>query len=400
MKKVPSLLLAALFIGTPILSSAAAATEPPLIERRIVIFSKGTPRDQRARIIELAGGFVVQDLWLIDAVSLVTHAIQAQSLDKELASRPEVLRVEKDAYQDFLLKAPPPSDQAPPTPSLPWNIKRVHAPQAWLVTRAEGVKVAILDTGVDLRHPALEIAGGHNSVDGSGASYMDDNGHGTHVAGTVAAQDVGRGVIGVAPGAELYAVKVLNQSGGTFTSIIAGLQWCVANRMDAANMSFGTKKGSQALAEAVRNAAAAGLTMVAAAGNTSDPVLFPAAYPEVIAVGASDKKDVVPDWTARGPQVAFIAPGVDIRSTKLNGNYEFKEGTSMSAPHVTGLVCLLMAARGAHGGEAVRAALKEAATPLPEAPPQRQGAGMVEGDKLVETAPVKRDMIERGFYAR
>lgn len=380
-------LLAVALFGRAASALWALPVSPSGLEQRIVVFSKATSPATRLSLIEKAGGHVVEDLWLIDALSVAVPSAQVQAVEETLSSFPQVRRIEKDFAQGWLLKEPPAQAQEPAAPSLPWNIKRVRAPQAWAATRGAGVKVAVLDTGADLKHPGLKIAGGYNAVERGAAPPADDVGHGTHVSGIIAAQDVGRGVIGAAPEAEVYAVKVLSKGAGNFTTIIAGLQWCLANRMDVANMSFGAKTGSRALAEAVRNASAAGLTLVAAAGNTDEPVVFPAAYPEAIAVGASDIKDRVPDWSARGPELALVAPGAEIRSTKMGGDYQFKEGTSLSAPHVSGLAALLISARGKLDPPAVRRALQDAAAPLAQAPAEKQGAGLPDGAKLVLPGP-------------
>jgi subtilisin family serine protease len=355
-----------------------------LTDRRIVVFSQSVPKEKRVRLVEEAGGFVAADLWLIDALSVVTHKTQAAFLEKSLSSHAEILRIEDDPLRNFILKEPPPAASPPAVPSLPWNIKRIGAPQAWPLTRGAGVRVAVLDSGIDQKHPALQAAGGFNAM--GGLSYQDDIGHGTHVAGIIAAQDVGRGVIGAAPAADIYAVKIMGAQGGTFSSIISGIQWCLRNKIDVANMSFGVKHGSPSLAQAVRNAAAAGLTMAAAAGNTPEPVVFPAAYPEVIAVSASTMRDQVAEWSGRGPELDFIAPGTDIRSTKLGGDYAFKEGTSMAAPHVTSLVALYFSLKPERGVHAALKALRRAAAALPSASPEEQGAGMVDAARLMDSA--------------
>jgi subtilisin family serine protease len=291
------------------------------------------------------------------------------------------------------------TNRAQTTPSLPWNVKRVRAPQAWENATGQGVKVCVLDTGADERHKGLRIAGGYNTFQPNGA-FDDRHGHGTHVAGTIAAQDVGKGVIGIAPDARVYAVKVLNDRGhGSFASIIDGLQWCVENKMDIVNMSLGASQTTQAYQEAVENATAAGLTIIAAAGNSGSDsegrtsVVFPARYKETIAVAASDWHDAVAEFSSRGPQVDFIAPGVEIRSTKTGGGYTFKSGTSMAAPHVTGLVALYLSAGGRRSPEGIRRALTQSAARFIDVPAEQQGAGMPDALKLTvrtETAGHKR----------
>jgi subtilisin family serine protease len=161
----------------------------------------------------------------------------------------------------------------------------------------------------------LEVAGGHNFVANSD-DYADDVGHGTHVAGTIAAVHNGMGLVGVAPKVQLYALKVLNSQGSGRTSdIVEGLEWAVDHHLQVLNMSFGASRGSQTEQRAIEAAAQAGIVMVAAAGNDGGPVGYPAAYPQVISVGAVDKSGTIARFSNRGAQLSFVAPGVNILST-------------------------------------------------------------------------------------
>ncbi|MDI6639840.1 MAG: S8 family peptidase, partial [Methanocellales archaeon] len=181
------------------------------------------------------------------------------------------------------------------------------------------------------------------------ADPKDDNGHGTHCAGIVAAEDNTEGVAGVAPEASLYAVKVLNRFGsGWLSDIIAGIQWSVDNDMDVVSMSLGTSTYSASLETACNNAYNAGLVLVAAAGNSGDgnpatnEYSYPAAYGSVIAVGATDINNVAPSWSNSGSYLELAAPGVSIYSTlptyrvTLTRTYGYDygtlSGTSMSCP--------------------------------------------------------------------
>jgi subtilisin len=228
-------------------------------------------------------------------------------------------------------------------------------------------------------HPDLKVAGGQNCIDPK-VSYKDDNGHGTHVAGTIAAN--GEDIVGVAPEASLYAIKVLDASGGgTIATVIDGINWAVKNKMNIVNMSLGGPSSS-GLEKAVKAAGAAGLIIVAASGN--DPkaeVSAPARYPQSIAVSASDSSDAVASFASTGPQVAFIAPGVKVPSTWPGGGLKTISGTSMATPHVTGLAVLAYS-MGAHSPSAVRQALQKAASPLPKLKPEQQGAGMIDAGRL------------------
>jgi len=242
------------------------------------------------------------------------------------------------------------------------------------------VGVAIIDTGIDIDHPDLNVAGGKNCS--SGKSFDDGNGHGTHVAGTVAAKDDGIGVVGVAPGAPLYAVRVLNNAGsGTWSSVICGVDWVTVNaaglKIKVANMSLGgggSEAGScatdkDALHKAIcASVNTAGVTYVVAAGNSNADFkgFVPAAYNEVLTVtamadfngqpggGASatcraDVDDTAADfsnWTTSGGSDtghAIAAPGVCIYSAWKGGGYSTISGTSMASPHVAGVAALCIA---------------------------------------------------------
>ena len=275
-------------------------------------------------------------------------------------------------------------------PELTWGINRVHAPAAWDVTEGAGVKVAIIDTGIDLNHPDLagKVDGGYSAITKTEKpeDYQDDNGHGTHVSGTVAALRDGKGVVGVAPKARLYAVKVLDADGsGNLSDVIDGIVWAAKNGMQVANLSLGAPTDSAAMHNAVKFAKGMGLVLVVAAGNSGGSVGFPGAYPEVITVAASDANDKIASFSSRGPQVKFIAPGVDIVSDKLGGGLISYNGTSMATPHVTGLAALAVSQgwTGLTGPDGVLTQLQKAAKPLPGLAVEEEGAGMIDAGKLV-----------------
>jgi subtilisin len=225
------------------------------------------------------------------------------------------------------------------------------------------VDIAIVDTGIDLTHPDLNVYREKTFVPNT-TTANDDNGHGTHVAGTAAARDNSIGVVGVAPGARLWAVKVLDSTGaGSISSIIAGIDYVTqhANEIDVVNLSFGCECHSQALETAINNSVAAGVTYVVAAGNShKDALTFsPANIPNVIAVSAivdTDGKcggigqstkygndDTLASFSNYGRTVKMAAPGVNILSTFKGHSYSTLSGTSMAAPHVTGAAALYKA---------------------------------------------------------
>ncbi|WP_441912592.1 S8 family peptidase [Paenibacillus sp. MCAF9] len=268
---------------------------------------------------------------------------------------------------------------------LPWNIIRVKAPEAWATTRGKSINVAILDTGI-ANHPDLNIAGGINTI--NGGSYADDNGHGTHVAGIVAAAGRAGKSLGTAPEVNLYAVKALNEDGEGFVSdIIEGINWCVKNRMNVINMSFGVlgSESSDTLHNAIKRAAKQGIIIVASAGNegrASGVIDEPASFKETIAVAATTKANKIATFSSRGSGISVSAPGENILSTWLGGKYKKLSGTSMASPHVAGGAALLLAARPRHSRYAVKTRLQKKAFKLNNYSSFAQGAGLMQLDHI------------------
>jgi subtilisin len=249
---------------------------------------------------------------------------------------------ETDLRQGQIVVEGQPSPQAE---TLPAGVSQIKAPQAWGCSQGKGIAVAILDTGVDGAHPdlAANYKGGVSFVAGE-PTPEDFNGHGTHCAGTVAAPSNGAGVIGVAPAASIYAVKVLAGDGsGDWSNLIAGIDWSIRNKMRVLSMSLGGGGAPNALRTVCRAAWNRGLLLVAAAGNSGpggDTVEFPAKYPTVIAVSAINSANVIADFSSRGEEVEICAPGVNILSTLPGGTYGRNSGTSMACPHVSGVAAL------------------------------------------------------------
>ncbi len=236
--------------------------------------------------------------------------------------------------------------------TLPWGVDRIDAEEVHPYNKGNGIKVAIIDSGIDTDHPDLNVLGGRRfySQGSEDDNYDDAHGHGTHVAGTVAALDNGSGVIGVAPEVDLYAVRVLSSSGGGYWSdVIKGIEWSISNDMDVINMSLGGSSASTALRTACDAANEAGIVVVAAAGNSGnsyawgDRVLYPAKYDSVIAVASVNSSDSRASSSSTGPAVELAAPGVSIYSSCRGGGYCTMSGTSMASPHVAGLSALILA---------------------------------------------------------
>ncbi|HUR82447.1 MAG TPA: S8 family serine peptidase [Thermoanaerobaculia bacterium] len=211
----------------------------------------------------------------------------------------------------------------------PWGLPALHADQVWPVTKGEGINVVVLDTGIDFNHPDLKAAyvGGYNVLDPA-APPMDDNFHGTHVAGTIAATNNAFGVVGIAPGVKLWGVKALDTQGkGYDEGIAAGLDWIMSKAKEVGgrwvvNMSFGSgAEGGTLERKAAEKAIAQNIVLVAAAGNGGSFHLdFPGAYPGVIAVGAVGEDGKRADFSAYGGHMSIVAPGVSLPST-LPENY-------------------------------------------------------------------------------
>ena len=287
---------------------------------------------------------------------------------------------------------------------IPWNIKMVKAHRAW----ARGydgyrVKVAVLDTGIDYNHKDLCVYGG---VDFSGSeSYMDYNGHGTHCAGIIAAREHRKKIVGVAPRAKLYAVKVLDDKGyGNTSDIIAGMEWCVNNGIQVASMSLG---GAHAPSVAYRNAISRcqlnGVLVVTAAGNSANSdfpsVCAPANSAQAttwstspIAVGAVDRRKQIAYFSSRGQKclpwnpVGCVAPGVNVKSTYLDNEYVEMSGTSMACPHVAGLAALLCQRWNSHDVYKIKKQLLLGTFHSHAYPPSTyMGFGLINCDRAVST---------------
>ena len=232
---------------------------------------------------------------------------------------------------------------------MDWGIKMLRVYEIWKEVKGEGVKIAVLDTGVS-QHVDLKInvKGGINFTTSNANDYQDRAGHGTHVAGIIAAADNEIGVVGVAPCAEIYGVKVLGDNGsGSFEWITQGIDWAINNGMDIISMSLGSKHSSEELHAAIKRAYDKNITVVAAAGNDGDSYVgnidYPGKYPEVIAIGAVNKYLERSWFSSNGEELAVAAPGEDIYSTYLNNGYSILSGTSMATPFITGVLALLIA---------------------------------------------------------
>ncbi len=281
-----------------------------------------------------------------------------------------------------------------PSDQTPWGIETIYNdPNIGATSGGSEVNVAVLDTGVMVFHPDLarRIA---QCKDFTNPKYQivdgkcdDKNGHGTHVAGIIAA-DAGadtRGIYGVAPQAKIFAYKVCGNNGSCYADDIAvALRTAVDKGSEVINMSFGSDQESSLIRDAVSYAASQGVLMIAAAGNDGpfiDSIDYPAAYASVVAVGAINKSLAVTDWSARGnnlltitdPEIVddhdieFAAPGEYIESTWNNGGYAILSGTSMASPFVAGLAAKYWQSAADNPASATRDLLHSFANDLPPA---------------------------------
>ena len=247
---------------------------------------------------------------------------------------------------------------------VPFNIKKVKADSVWNLSNGSGVKVAILDTGIGV-HDDLAIAGGVSFVDNN---YFDSNGHGTSVAGVIAALLNNEGLAGVSPDVSLYSVKIMQSSTGELSNAIAGVEWVINNNMSIVSMSFGFNSYSQIFKEVLQEAYNTNIVLVAASGNEgTDNILYPAKYDTVISVGAVDSNDNLASFSSYGFEQELVAPGVDINSTSLGNSYGISSGTSMATPHVAGAAALIKAFNNSLTNEQIRAKLRNDALDLGQA---------------------------------
>lgn len=274
-----------------------------------------------------------------------------------------------------------------------WNFQygliNIRAPQGWdYSTGSNAVTIAIIDSGVDLGHAdlAAKIVPGYDFVNGDSIA-QDDNGHGTHVAGIAAASgNNGIGIAGVSWGARIMPIKVLNAAGGgSFADVAAGIIWATDNGAQVINLSLGGASSSVVLQDAVNYAYGKGVVLVAAAGNTgTGMILYPARYANVIAVGAVDITNSHAGFSNFGPELDIVAPGASIYSTVIGG-YDYKSGTSMAAPYVSGVAAILRGYPAGYSPSAIALEIESSALDL-GAPglDSFYGYGLIQMDRAIQ----------------
>jgi subtilisin family serine protease len=343
--------------GAILLASAGSAFADD--QNVIVGFKTGTD----ASLVEKHGGKADAS---IDGVKALACHVPASSISG-LRSEAEVAYVEEDGIAEAIGRGSGGGGgPSQPAQTTPWGITRVGAPVSG--NTGSGVKVAVIDTGIDLNHPdlAANVGTGVNYVN-SAKPPEDDNGHGTHVSGTIGALDNSIGVVGVAPQASLFPVKVLDRRGsGYWSAVAAGITWAADNGMQVASMSIGGGYSST-VENACSYADGAGVSLVAAAGNEGDgntsttEISYPAAFSTVIAVGATNSSDGLASFSNTGSFLAVSGPGVSVFSCYKGDTYATLNGTSMATPHASGVAALLWASLSSPTNASVRSELQSRA---------------------------------------
>jgi len=361
-----TVILTILLLVFSITATAAGNAEGNAPEKVRVFLEFNGKADQS--LVNAFGGNVIHKFDLLENVLVIE--VSENSL-AGLLRNPKVIGFELDAEVHSMGKAKPAPAQ--PVQQLPWGVDRVDADLA--LGNGAGVKVCVVDTGIDKDHLDLQanIVGGKNFVANGrlvdSTKWNDDNGHGTHVAGTIAAVDNTIGAVGVAPQASLLAAKVLNRQGsGYMSDVVAGVDYCVQQGADVVSMSLGSSSDVQLVHDAMDAAYNAGVLLVAAAGNDyGGPVSFPAAYDSVIAVSATDSNNQLAAFSNVGPKIELAAPGVNVFSTWNDGLYKTISGTSMATPHVSGVAALAIEANPGLDVVGIRTLLQTTANDLGEA---------------------------------
>ena len=233
-----------------------------------------------------------------------------------------------------------------------WELTKFNVPDCWQHTMGEDVRVAVIDTGCDINHRDIKnnILEGKNFVE-PGKLPIDKNGHGTHVAGTIAAENNQIGMVGVAPKAKIIPVKSLGDNGsGSLRAIVDGIVWAADNGSDFITMSLGSPGPAQPMEDAIKYAASKGSIIFCAAGNSgpSSDIMYPAKYDHTISIGAIDENLNRTNFTCSGETLDFLAPGHNIFSCVPDNNYAIMSGTSMSNPFAVGCAALLLSYNRKH----------------------------------------------------
>ncbi|MFC4439808.1 MULTISPECIES: S8 family peptidase [Natrialbaceae] len=355
-------------VAVGLLGAPASAAETDTDRERVFVHPRTGLLDDLGElvdVIEAVGGTPVLEY---DNFEFVVAEVPADARTDLLDDR-RVASVEEDEETGI------PSDWSPSLPNIldppdnsdcsthpdqrpSWGLERIGADD--VEPDGSDVDVGILDTGIESEHCSLSVAGGRNFTgDGMSDDYEDRHGHGTHVAGVAGASDNDVGVVGVAPGANLYAVKVLGDDGsGRYSELIAGIDWCMSNDVELISMSLGGESESSTVDEAIDAAHSAGHLLLCAAGNEgndgdgsceAETMTYPATHDDVVAVTAMDEDDTLASYSSVGSAIDLLAPGTAVTSTIVGNEYAEASGTSIACPFVTGVAALVWGTREEEG---------------------------------------------------
>lgn len=391
-------ILLLLHLGTLGLGSANANASLSGMQQEVIVVYKN--EDGKDTVYNES----IDILHEFDTIPAVAATVSNHDLPA-LAADPNIALIERNIT--FRITSGEFKTASIPSEQNGWGFQAVQPTLMWNSGyTGTGVKVAVIDSGI-YPHPELAIAGGISTVDYTN-SYTDDNGHGTHVAGIIAAKSNGSGTVGIAPGVQLYAVKTMDQNGeGTLQDVLEGIEWSIQNHMDIINLSLGTDTHSELLKEMVDLANAQGIVVVGSAGNsqtTEDAngnivpvplstytINYPAKYDSVIAVAAVDATNARGAFSSVGDEVEIAAPGVDILSTYVSSGapaYALSSGTSQAAPHVSGMIALLKQKDPGMTNVQLREEIKKYAMDLgPAGRDIEYGYGMVTFDRSLDQTP-------------
>lgn len=325
----------------------------------------------------------------------------SEDIEKEILTQ-----LKKSNYLDYI--EPDHSIRAQTIPNDPyfsrqWNLKQLKMTEVWdYIKLDKKVKVAVIDTGIITDHPdlAANIGRGYDTIDDDNDPTDPDPhfSHGTHVAGIIAAiSNNNSGIAGIAPNVEIMPIRVIGTGGGNISNLIEGISWAKDNGADIINLSLASSGSSISLKKAIKEAVESGITVIASSGNQGlNQVSYPAYYPEVISVGAVGPTGERAYYSNYGPELDLMAPGGDDTVLKTDNNtilstagpgakYMMAQGTSMAAPHVSGIAALLYS-NGIKNPEKIKKTLKKTATPLEQSEIDKNyyGAGLISPLKALE----------------
>ncbi|MGI6588406.1 MAG: S8 family peptidase [Peptococcia bacterium] len=349
--------------------------------RKIITLRHPEDEDFLRRSLERSGGRLIKKLPLVEGY--VCEFLSEDDVLFAVRDEENRLQVEEDLEFKLCWYPFPLFNQK----RIGWGLRRIGAPQVWEKLKERRVRVGIIDTGIDYYHPDLRgnIKSGISTLEGH-RQFMDDYGHGTHIAGIIGSSGRNAGMTGINPYVDFYIVKAFNQKGkGNLSDIIEGLDWLARQQVGIINMSFSTAETNRTFYRAIQYLDRQGIILVAAAGNDGrkNSVNYPARFSQVLAVSATDKYDDLASFSSTGPEVNFCAPGVEIPSAWLGGRYEVKSGTSFAAPHLTGTVANLFNYYGFLPPARIKEMMVGGAVRLSKLGKEQQGAGMVELPRII-----------------